>query len=500
MHEIGHSLGLSHPHTAYNSFTQVPTLSSDFSATTTLGFNNLGFVINSANDMYKEYFTIMSYDSERPANGVDTYAQTPMILDVIALQDAYGVGGGTSGSGNDTITPGSSGVVNSYRTYFDTGGTDTVDLANYSTGAYLNMGTSIVGASHLVGVSMSAADHGSMVAGTSPQSLRWFYGEFENATGSIGNDLITGNNLDNTISGGSGDDTLGGGDGNDTMYGGVGNDTFDWDGNSRLGNDTMYGGAGNDTYVFNSSSDVVVELANEGADTIWTDFTYSIATVSNVENLYLFGTGNINATGNSLNNTLDGTSGNNILDGGAGIDIAVYTGTAASHTITIGTTSSTVVDKTANRDGTDTLTNVERLSFSDTNVALDSGMGQLAGEAYRLYKAAFNRTPDTEGLGFWIYSLDTGHSLNNASQGFIGSPEFQALYGANSSDATFLTKLYTNVLGRNYDQSGYDFWLNGLKNGLQRDSLLSQFSESVENCANVAPLIGQGITYKEYVG
>jgi len=150
--------------------------------------------------------------------------------------------------------------------------------------------------------------------------------------------------------------------------------------------------------------------------------------------------------------------------------------------------------------GTSTLTNVERLKFSDTNVALDSGRGQNAGSAYRIYKAAFNRTPDTEGLGFWIKSLDNGNSLNNVSQGFIGSPEFQRTYGANSSDTTFLSNIYSNVLGRNYDQSGYDFWLNGLKNGLQRDSLLSQFSESVENCANVAPLIGQGIQYKEYVG
>jgi hypothetical protein len=284
------------------------------------------------------------------------------------------------------------------------------------------------------------------------------------------------------------------------MYGGSGNDIFDWDATSRAGNDMMYGGSGNDTYVVDSMSDVVVELANEGTDTIWADFTYSIAAVSNVENLRLFGAASINATGNSLNNTLEGTSGNNTIDGGSGIDTAIYTGTAASHTIAIGTTSSTIVDKTANRDGTDTLTNIERLQFSDTNIALDTARGENAGEAYRIYKAAFNRVADTEGLGFWIYSLDHGNSLNNVSQGFIGSPEFQKMYGANSSDTTFLTNIYSNVLGRNYDQSGYDFWLSGLKNGLQRDSLLSQFSESVENCANVVSLIGQGIAYKEWVG
>lgn len=225
----------------------------------------------------------------------------------------------------------------------------------------------------------------------------------------------------------------------------------------------------------------------------------SIALGVNLENA-IGGSGNDALTGNIANNRIQGNKGNDTIDGGTGIDTAIFSGTAASHTITIGSTSSTVVDKTANRNGTDTLTNVERLSFTDTNVALDTARGDNAGKAYRIYKAAFNRTPDAEGLGFWIKSLDNGNSLNNVSQGFIGSPEFQRIYGANSSDTTFLTNIYSNVLGRNYDQSGYDFWLNGLQNGLQRDSLLSQFSESVENSANVATLIGQGITYKEYVG
>jgi serralysin len=225
----------------------------------------------------------------------------------------------------------------------------------------------------------------------------------------------------------------------------------------------------------------------------------SIALGVNLENA-IGGSGNDQISGNLSNNFLTGGKGSDVIDGGFGIDKAIYSGLLSDYTIRVFSGTTSVIDKTANRDGADTLTNVERLSFTDTNVALDSGRGQNAGSAYRLYKAAFNRTPDAEGLGFWIKSLDNGNSLNNVSQCFIGSPEFQRIYGANSSDTTFLTNIYSNVLGRNYDQSGYDFWLNGLKNGLQRDSLLSQFFESVENCANVAPLIGQGIQYKEWVG
>ena len=220
MHEMGHSLGLSHPHSAIAR--GVTTLTADFAAIAGIGFANLGFRINSALDMNKEYFSIMSYDDQTPAGAPDTFAQTPMILDVIALQSAYGEGGGTSGVGNDVITPGGDGGVNSYRTYFDTGGTDTINLANYAQGAYLNMGTTIAGAAHWVGVAMSAADSNAMVnLGKDPASLRWFYGEYENAVGSAAADVIVGNALNNSIDGQGGNDTIDGGAGIDTaLYAG----------------------------------------------------------------------------------------------------------------------------------------------------------------------------------------------------------------------------------------------------------------------------------------
>jgi subtilisin-like proprotein convertase family protein len=269
--------------------------------------------------------------------------------------------------------------------------------------------------------------------------------------------------------------------------------------NALLNNRTLNDGSGIDTINAAAVDTAVSIYLTSGMESSIGAGKFTIASTSTIENA-IGGLGSDILNGGSIRNQLRGNGGNDSINGGAGIDTAVYAGTAASYSLTLGTASSTIMDRTANRDGTDTLTNVERLKFSDTNVALDTDRGENAGKAYRIYKAAFNRTPDAEGLGFWIKSLDNGNSLNNVSQGFIGSPEFQRIYGANSSDTTFLTNIYSNVLGRNYDQSGYDFWLNGLKNGLQRDSLLSQFSESVENSANVAPLIGQGISYKEWVG
>lgn len=51
------------------------------------------------------------------------------------------------------------------------------------------------------------------------------------------------------------------------------------------------------------------------------------------------------------------------------------------------------------------LDSVERIRFTDKVIALD--IDGNAGEAYRLYKAAFDRTPDKEGLGSWIGQLDS---------------------------------------------------------------------------------------------
>ena len=111
------------------------------------------------------------------------------------------------------------------------------------------------------------------------------------------------------ISGTSGKDTLNGTANNDWISGGA-------------GNDTMAGGTGSDTYVVDASGDSVVENANEGYDVIESSIALSLASINNVEGLILT-TGNINGTGNALDNRIIGSSGNNSLNGGAGNDLLV---------------------------------------------------------------------------------------------------------------------------------------------------------------------------------
>jgi len=149
--------------------------------------------------------------------------------------------------------------------------------------------------------------------------------------------------------------------------------------------------------------------------------------------------------------------------------------------------------------GSDSLIEIERLKFTDSMLALDISGGP--GEVYRLYQAALDRTPDTAGLGFWINAVDKGASLiADVARGFIYSPEFTARYGANPSNADFITALYNNVLHRPFDQGGYLFWVNSLDSGADRGAVLYGFSESIENQANIAPLIANGIAYREWIG
>ena len=84
------------------------------------------------------------------------------------------------------------------------------------------------------------------------------------------------------------------------------------------GADTMIGKGGNDTYVVDNAGDVVIEVVNEGTDTIQSSITYALG--ENIENLVLIGTAVINGTGNSANNTITGNDAANILNGNGGTD------------------------------------------------------------------------------------------------------------------------------------------------------------------------------------
>lgn len=201
-----------------------------------------------------------------------------------------------------------------------------------------------------------------------------------NGTGNALDNVLTGNAGSNALAGAAGNDTLDGRGGADRMAGGQGNDTYVVDNagdvvteNANEGMDTvrssisysiaaspyienitllgstaiaatgngagnvidgslnsagnrLTGGAGDDTYVV-GAGDIVVELANEGVDTVVAGKSSTLG--ANVEHLVLSGGANLNGTGNALDNaitgnggqnSLSGAAGNDTLDGGAGAD------------------------------------------------------------------------------------------------------------------------------------------------------------------------------------
>ena len=217
---------------------------------------------------------------------------------------------------------------------------------------------------------------------------------------------------------------------------------------------------------------------------VYNALLYQGNTVTEISNVKL-GSGKDTITGNNLNNN---------IDGGGGLDTVFESGARAQYTVTRsnGVANTIVVaDTVAGRDGTDTLVNVERAKFSDVTLAFD--IGGDAGQGYRLYKAAFNRNPDQDGLTFWINQIDRGTSLRNVAQSFVDSAEYRSIYGASPTPDSIVTAFYTNVLGRTPDAAGLTFWINTARAGMSAAELLTNFSESTENFQNSVNLVGNGI-------
>lgn len=201
-----------------------------------------------------------------------------------------------------------------------------------------------------------------------------------------------------------------------------------------------------------------------------------------------------------------------IFFGGNGVDTSVYRGKLSEYQILQNVsvydervhngsfvTGVSVRDSVGGRDGYDELVEVERLQFDDFSLAFDVTGAGLAGDAYRLYQAAFARTPDTEGLGYWINALDIGVRLLEVSENFIVSNEFNEKYGADLSNEGYINALYWNVLGREADQSGLDYWTTKLEAGQDgRADMLIHFSNSDENRELVSWEVMGGVVYENF--
>ena len=143
--------------------------------------------------------------------------------------------------------------------------------------------------------------------------------------------------------------------------------------------------------------------------------------------------------GNAANNRITGGAGDDNINGGAGGDTAVFSGVRASYTVTKGA-SNIVVTHNGGTDGTDTLTNVERVQFSDIKVAYDSALGQSAGNSVLLLGAVLGNNllqAKKPLIGTVAELFDTGiYSMQILAGALMRLPIWGALANGGADTAT----------------------------------------------------------------
>ena len=193
--------------------------------------------------------------------------------------------------------------------------------------------------------------------------------------------------------------------------------------------------------------------------------------------------GNDELRGGPGDDWLDGGIGNDILNGGPGFDIAYFSGTQAAYSLVLAPNQILLTDRRSDGSGTDTLIDIERLDFDidafpfDFDLTSFAGTRPLSQEEFEtfieLYIAYFNRAPDAVGLNFWGTAFATGTTLEQMATLFVDQDETRATYPEGTTNNEFATSVYQNVLGRTPDQSGIDFWVGLLNDGLvSRDQFI----------------------------
>ena len=273
VHEIGHGLGLAHPHDTAGGSNVYPGL-----YTTNVPEDSFG-----TNGLNQGVWTTMSYNEGFNDAG---FQGSPMAFDIAAIQHLYGENT-KSAKGNNTYTlPRYNGSDTYYKSIWDTDGVDTIvtpstfgdatidlrdaPLEGYNAGGYISSVKNINGGFTIAnGV------------------------EIENARGSSGDDELIGNGLANELVGNSGADTLIGGKGKDTLLGGSGNDVltgsdpeeFDSDAKEF---DRLTGNAGADTFILGNSVEAYYKGIGYGRITDFDELENDVIQLSGSASDYRF--------------------------------------------------------------------------------------------------------------------------------------------------------------------------------------------------------------------
>ncbi len=210
------------------------------------------------------------------------------------------------------------------------------------------------------------------------------------------------------------------------------------------------------------------------------------------------GFGDDNVSGGEGNDVLYGEDGDDMLVGGAGLN-QLFGGEGSDTALYLGIRNT--LDIEDNGDGTytvnsdaieDFLNSIEYIGFDDGRMSVGYAVEVRDNqeEFARFYNALFERLPDDAGLNYWVNDLIStangggGNSIQGAAQAFTESQEFQDLYGASVDNYQFVNLLYQNILNREADQAGYEYWIEEINDSGDRGGMIVSFANSGEYIIN----------------
>ncbi|MEY3573350.1 MAG: Serralysin precursor, partial [Pseudomonadota bacterium] len=367
-------------------------------------------------------------------------------LDIAALQFLYGPNPSVR-SENDQYTP----SLTAPSFIWDGGGTDTLSLRNVSTPTH----------AHLTPGYWSYVGQKAATITSAGQFTINFGSKIENILGGSAADRLFGNALANEMRGGLGVDTLVGGTGIDTA---------------------RFAGPRSQYAVVVEGERIVVTgpTSSDGIDAL-----YGIERLAFSDQVLEYGlvqgtSGEDQWVTTSRDETFNGLGGLDTLQTSRKSDQVLLSWQGADRWSLEDGTAINLEDLATLGVGYDSLISVERVRTADGMIGLD--LSGASGQGLRIYKAAFARLPDSQGLGYWIAQLDSGMSLTEVSARFIDSTEFKQLYGQTLNNESFLKAVYANVLDRAPDAAGLTWWLNAMRTDptKTRAKVLADFSESPE--------------------
>lgn len=190
---------------------------------------------------------------------------------------------------------------------------------------------------------------------------------------------------------------------------------------------------------------------------------------TNDANAITLSSGDERAWGYGGNDTVYGVGGDDILDGGEGLDTARFDATRANATLQKTATGWTVASAP---DGTDTLANIERLKFADTNIALDidGNAGSVAKILGAVFGKQFLANKDYVGIGLSL--LDGGMSYADVVALAVRTDVFAQLAGSRSN-TDFVNFVYKNVVGSLPGAAELNYFVNLLNTGTQTQASLA---------------------------